>query len=296
MTADMVCRFGNLLSGARPILDREITETIRSMNISDLFDRSRSSSIVPDFLDSYDRWIRSSVLNRMIGFENYNRYMTFAVTNIIEQFLMKHRTKRIRTFQGEYPGTTKLIEGYGMEHCYLDDGILMTGDAVIMSSPFSSTGDMHPMIGVVLDECDSLDIPVMIDCAFFGICKGLHLQARKSIETVAFSLSKCYCLSDQRIGMVYSKDVPFAIELLHSVGYTSRFGAAMAMRLFDSFGPDYVYSKYSSAQMMVCDELGNLIPSNTVLFGNGDRSWNRFNRGGSYNRVCFSDFLPMLVS
>jgi len=292
---EMRCKFGTLLSGAKPIMDRDILLSISQSDLNSLLEKSRDDTIVSAFTDAYDRWIRSSECNSITGFDRYDRYMVFAVTYAIEQFLMKYRHRRIRTFNGEYPGTTELLRGYDLTHSSLEEDSIRPSDAVIMSAPFSGSGNMHPLMQQVLDACDAMGVPVLIDCAFFGICKDLHLNERSCIETMAFSLSKCYGLNTHRIGMIYSRSAPFAVELLHNAGYTSRFGAALAIELFKKFSPDYIYSKYSKAQSIVCNEL-NLVPSNTVLFGNGDATWNKFNRGGNHNRVSFSEFLPELVT
>lgn len=293
---EMNSKFGLLRSSAQPIHDQMIEETIRCMDLGKISDRIYQPDTIQNFLNYYDDWIQSSTLNNIQGFDGYGRYMTFAITHAIEQFLMKHRNRRIRTFRGEYPGTMDLIFGYNLDHLYIDDDVnMLAGDAVIVSLPFSGSGNKHLMLDLVLERCASHSIPMMIDCAFFGMCKDINLQQISCIETVAFSLSKCYSMNNYRIGMIYSKDPPFGIELLQRFGYTSRVGAIIAMDLFNKFSPDYIYNKYSKIQSMVCNTLGDMIPSDTVIFGNGGRCWAKFDRGASHNRVSFGNFLSTLA-
>lgn len=289
--AEVSCRYGILRSGAQPIVDPEIERTIGSMVVGDINGMLYDDGFVETFLDSYDAWIRSSTLNSIRGLDAHGRFMCFAVTHAIEQFLMKHRDRRVMTFDGEYPGTTELIRCNGMRHGSLDHGCVERGDAVIISAPFSGSGNVHPRMAEVIDRCRMIGVPVMVDCAFFGICRNLDLDVGDGIETVAFSLSKCYGLQNHRVGMVYSKEPPCGIELLQRFGYTARFGAAIAMGLFEVYGPDRACMRYGRAQANICRELGSMAPSDTVIFGNGTGGWDMFNRGGGWNRVCIADFL-----
>lgn len=289
--AEKTCKFGLLKSSAQPVADGPIQTVVSAMNVGNVSRSMYSCDIVSEFLTSYDAWIKSSKFNQIDGLDGYNRYMTFAITHAIEQFLMKHRNRRVRTFRGEYPGTSELISGYEMDRCYLEDAAVEFNDVVIMSAPFSGSGNQHPLMLETLDICEKKNVPVMIDCAFFGICKGLDIRLNGCVEAIAFSLSKCYGMHNHRIGMMYTNAPPVGIDILQKFGYTSRFGAVIALELFDLFGPDYIYSKYAPIQKMICNELGNMVPSDTVIFGNGDESWAMFNRGGNHNRVSFGAFI-----
>lgn len=288
---EIPCRYGMLRSGAQPIPDPDIRRSIDAMDMAAVNGRLYEDGLLESFMDSYDSWIRSSTLNRISGLGAHDRFMCFAVTHAIEQYLMKHRNRRIRTFDGEYPGTTELISANGMDHLGLDSLPIERGDAVLFSAPFSGSGNVHPRMLDVIEQCKELGVPVMIDCAFFGICRNLVLDVADGIETVAFSLSKCYGLHNHRIGMVYSRDPPGGIELLHRFGYTARFGAAVAMDLFGMYGPDHAVTRYGDVQRAICDGLGGMIPSDTVIFGNGVSGWDRFHRGGGWNRICLADFI-----
>lgn len=289
--AEVTTRLGILRSGALPLSDDSISRKIDGMSVAVLTNAASERSLCDRFMDRYDAWIRSSRLNRISGLNNYDRYMTFAVTHAIEQFLMCNRNRRIRTFNGEYPGTAELIARYGLEHQDLSAGPILANDAVILSVPFSGSGNQHPMTKRVLHESESVRAPVMIDCAFLGICKGIDLDLNGRNQLIAFSLSKCYKIPFHRVGMIYSNAPPSGIKILHDAGYTSRFGAAIALGLFDEFGPDYLYEKFSVAQEKICDELGDMVPSDTVIFANGNQRWSMFDRG-DHNRVHIGNLLP----
>ena len=93
--------------------------------------------------------------------------------------------------------------------------------------------------------------------------------------------------------MIFSKNPPPSVALLHDRGYVARTGIAAALELFRQFSPDYHFHKYRTSQERICAELG-LIPSDSILFGlaHGDPQWQQFDKDGYIQRVSFGAFLP----
>ena len=94
-----------------------------------------------------------------------------------------------------------------MEWKYLEDEDLKENDAVILSVPFSDSGGIHPQTDELLDKCDELKIPVIIDSAYMIIANKIEFNFnRDCIESVCFSLSKgIYGAEKLRIGLRLSK-------------------------------------------------------------------------------------------
>ena len=79
---------------------------------------------------------------------------------------------------------------------------------MIISLPFSDCGAEHPATQDILDECDKLDVPVFIDCAYYSIARDINFNLdRKCIKGIAFSLSKAFYGTHRlRIGLRCKKD------------------------------------------------------------------------------------------
>ena len=55
---------------------------------------------------------------------------------------------------------------------------------------------------LVIDRCNQLKVPVLIDCAYFGTCKGISFDFNQAcIQVITFSLSKIFPVVYARIGM-----------------------------------------------------------------------------------------------
>lgn len=290
---DRIHALGLVKHAADPVKDPEIQHAIGEMDLSELTRASfRRVDLANDFTKTYHDWITGSSLNSLRGLDSYDRYMCFAVTHVIEQWLMHNRARRFRIFRAEYPGTRDLIQLNGLGLEYLEDSDLAEGDAVIISLPFSGSGSEHPRTKEVLQSASELGLPILVDCAFYGLCHGIDIDfSLYQIDTIAFSLSKCFAMNFYRIGMVYSRNVPPAIKLLHSRNYVSRLGIAVATRLLQRFTADYLPNKYMDAQTMIAEKLGDAVPSKTVSFLIGGDGWRDYDRGG-FNRLGIAHMLP----
>ena len=77
---------------------------------------------------------------------------------------------------------------------------LETGDVVVMSCPFSGTGTIPENFYDILEQCDKLSIPVMLDLAYINISNIGHLNLDyKCIQTVTTSLSKVFPVETLRV-------------------------------------------------------------------------------------------------
>jgi hypothetical protein len=242
-----------------------------------------------EFIKKYNDWIRSSQLNKLEGLDAFpvSAYSQ-GTTEAFDKFYMKHRTRRFRVFQGEYMyhvGSWK----NGFDWAYMEHDRLESKDAVIMSLPFSDTGEVHPKTQETLDRCAELGIPVLIDCAFFGLCKGIEFNLdQPAITDITFSLSKCLPAAPLRIGMrLTRKDDDDSLLIYNKTNYVNRIGAAVGLRILDYITPDSNWERWHETQEYFCQQLG-VRPSSTVIFGI-DKSGvhQQYNRGQDTSRLCF---------
>lgn len=251
--------------------------------------------IVDTFTSKYLSWIKSTTLNCFIGFENYShKCYSNGTTEAFDKFYAKNSLCRFRCFKGEYM-YHQLSWRNNYKWKFIEDEKLIEGDAVVISLPFSDTGNKHQKMNEVLESCSSLNIPVLIDCAYFGICESIDFDlSQPCITDVVFSLSKTFPVSHARIGMRLTKtDNDDPLFVVNKSDYVNRLGAAIGLEFINRFTSDYVPLTYKSKQLEFCNYL-SVIPSNTVLFGIGDESWNEYNRGNTTNRLSFHKYYHLL--
>jgi histidinol-phosphate/aromatic aminotransferase/cobyric acid decarboxylase-like protein len=170
---------------------------------------------------------------------------------------------------------------------FIEDDDLAENDAVVISLPFSDTGNKHEKLNWLLTQCDQLKIPVLVDCAYFGVCANIDFNFNYDcITDVVFSLSKTFPVAHARIGIrltrVDDDDLMFVYD---KINYNNRIGAKLGLELIKNYGPDYIYDTYVNQQKTLCSKL-TIESSNTVLFGiDLNNRYPEYNRGTSTNRL-----------
>lgn len=245
-----------------------------------------------DFCNIYHKWISSNVNNQILGLDDFPyRAFSNGTTEAFDKFYIRHAKRRFRIWRGEY-AYHKIMLNSGLDWCWLDDEPLKSNDVVIISVPFADSGNEYQYTAT-LEQCEALEIPVLVDMCWFGTCHSLCVNlAYQCIEEVTFSLSKTFPVSRLRIGMRYSKsnyedDGLFVYRRDHYLNY---FSQKVGLALMLAFSSDYIVDTYKTAQIKLCSKLG-VTPSNSVCLATGDDSWSHLNRGGPHNRLCLSDEL-----
>ena len=267
-------------------LSNQVIESIHSCADNCLDDEN----IQEEFLITYFNWVKSSKLNTFNNLDDFSQLSySNGTTEGFDKFYINNSSRRFRVFRGEYMyhgATWKL--GHP-NWCYIEDASLEPTDAVIVSLPFSDTGNIHPNLADLLDQCMDLGVPVLIDCAFVGICGNIQFDfGHPAISDITFSLSKTFPVANLRIGMRcrrYDNDDGLIIH--QKTNYNNRMGAAVGINLLKQFSVDYNFEKWRDRQIKFCNRLG-VIPSNSVIFGLGGEPWQCYNRGTNSNRLCFS--------
>jgi hypothetical protein len=252
---------------------------------------TEDETLIERYCTAYRQWILSSKLNSVQGLEQFP-YACFSngTTEAFDKFYIKHKGKTVKVLRDEYSYHRKFA---GAE--YIDSfKSLTSSDVLVISSPFSSTGNVHPLIEEILTVCDYLEIPVLMDCAYYGLCGDSQFNFdHPCIEDVAFSLSKTFGASKYRIGIRFSKTNKDSLAVLNldSNSYINRFGANLGLELMQAFSPDYLFETYRSTQLEFCNTL-KVEPSNCVIFGiDTDQTYGKNWAPDEARRLCFSRYL-----
>lgn len=266
----------------------EDTQTLellqKPLDLSNIEDEN----VIEDFLEKYKEWIKSSTFNQVCNLDDFE-YACYSngTTESFDKFYLKHSSRRFRCFKGEYM-YHKLAWRQGFNWSYIEDDDIRENDAVIISLPFANTGNAHEQLDSIMNTCTSLSVPVLIDCAYFGICSDIKFDfSYPCIQDIVFSLSKTFPVAYARIGMrLTKKDDDDSLFVYQKINYMNRLGPLLGKRYINTFTPDYIPNKYKHMQKQFCKDL-DVIPSKTVLFGLGDERWQEYNRGGVENRLSF---------
>jgi histidinol-phosphate/aromatic aminotransferase/cobyric acid decarboxylase-like protein len=280
--------FGNAFAIADPLVVAVID--MLNININNIL---KDDNVLKQFLERYVLWISETNNNRVLGLENYP-HACFAngTTEAFEKFYAKHHKRRFRFYKGEYVYHRLNCRNNGYDWEWLDDIPLDRNDVVMISLPFSDTGNTPKDLELILDRCDKLKIPVLIDCAYLGVCSDIDFNFdRECITDITFSLSKSLYCAHARIGMRLTKeDDDDPLFVTNKAGYINKIAAHIGLHLINSFSPDYIYDTYRARQEEYCKILG-VEPSNCVLFGIGDNRWVEYNRDRETNRLSLHKYL-----
>lgn len=282
--------------GAQFVVSNELENFVTQTIVDSAYERALYTPEIQDqFLTEYQQWIKSSQKNTIVGIEQFPvAAYSNGTTESFEKFYLKNSRRRLRYFKGEY--MYHMVAGreyFDHESCFLDDAAIDVNDAVVISVPFADTGDVHPNMSSVIERCDQLGVPVLIDCAYFGLCSGITFDLDHiSITDVVFSLSKSFPVPHLRIGMRLTRtDDDDLLMVMNKTQYINRIGAYVGLKIIQRYGPDYIWGRYHGAQQVLCHELGVDI-SPTVIFGiDRNNRYPEYNRGSISNRLSLAKHL-----
>lgn len=248
-----------------------------------------------EFLKEYRRWISTTKLNTITGLDKFPiAVATQGTTEGFDKFYLKNSSKRLRYFKGEYMYHQVAGRQYfNKPSVFIEDEDLDSNDVVVISLPFSDTGNEHPKMKELLTRCTSMGIPVLLDCAYLGICSGIDFNLDYDcITDVTFSLSKTFPVPHLRIGMRLTRiDDDDALLVTNKTNYVNRLSLAVGLELMKNWTVDTIPALYKQTQKQFCEQLG-VETSKCVIFGiDTTGKWSQYNRGGLTNRLCFAKYL-----
>lgn len=251
------------------------------------------NNINAQFVDTYVNWIKSTQKNTWHGLEDFAcAVQTNGTTEAFDKFYMANHQRRFRCFRGEYMYHQAMWRNNWPDWKFLEDEDIDSNDAVIISLPFADTGSPHPDMQRVLEKCDEIGVPVLLDLCYFGVCSDISFDLRHDcITALTFSLSKTFPLGHVRVGLRLSRtDDDDGCFIYNKTNYTNRVAAGLGIKFMEHWGPDHAVENFRSAQLDFCRQLA-VQPSHTVLFALGGDDWKDYNRGGPTNRISFHKYL-----
>jgi len=279
------------LRGAKPIADHRVKDFIVGLNpTNDLY----NNDIQDQFTNDFYNWINSSKLNNLIGLDKFPIHRLVAGTaQTFDHFYWRHKNRTFRFFRGEFMYHSAVLK-HGGVWAYLDDRRLQPNDALIISVPFSDYGSQHTHLEFLLHNCNAMDIPVLLDFAYYPCTKNITLDLTKynCVQTVTFSLSKAFYGAEfLRVGLrLEREDTDDGIDLINSVEMVNRISLSIASSLIKNYSIDHNWLSYGDLYKEVCKEY-NLKNTDCVMFGLGGDEYKEYNRGTKVNRVCVSEII-----
>jgi len=255
------------------------------------------SEIVKKFVTTYFEWIKSSTLNNLKGIEDFNQLsFSSGTSQSFDFFFASYKNCRMRCFKGDFLYHQLSWRNNYKNWKFLEEDEIREEDAVIISLPFSDFGSEHPETIIVLKTCEKLNVPVLIDCAYYSICRNLNFNLNfNCIKELCFSMSKAFYGTHRlRIGLRCKKEFSDdPLDVINSMEMLPKISAGIGYEICKNFSPDYNHNKYRKKQLQICKNL-NIEPSDCVIYGITDKNHKRFgdfDRGSRWRRVCISELL-----
>jgi hypothetical protein len=271
----------NLYIGSKAVADSDVLNYLSSIiGSSSAVTGWQDRVWLTKFESEYSNWLHSSKNNSIFGLDDYRVSFSTGTTQGFDSFYLRHRDKKFKCLVGEYFYHLKSWVSNKFDWQFIKDSSeLEPGDAFVISVPFCDTGDIPGNLDELLNACEKLNIPVLIDCCYYSISCGINLNlSYNCIDTVLFGLSKTFPVANLRIGIRYTKKQITDGQTLHSdINYNHSYSAYIGCMLMQKYSPDYIYDSYNRKQKEICQFL-NLTPSYSVIFASGDNSWCEYNR------------------
>ncbi len=272
--------------GVEPIPNTDVLGFLQMLNYEDWLSKD-SDWIYSCYKDTFLQWIQSSNLNTLNGIENFkHKQYSFGTTQTFDLFYLQNKNSRFRSFKGDFFYHTACNNDCE----YLDTSPINTNDAVIISVPFSDTGNIPNTLETILCECDVMGVPVLLDMCYYVIGKDININLNhECIDTISFSLSKFSDgLQNFRCGFRLTKDFKDdGIDIINQFYHVPKISCAVGISIMDNYSVDYNWNEFGDSYLSVCEKK-NLKPTNTMILGLGGSEYDYLNRGNSTNRVCIA--------
>lgn len=242
-----------------------------------------------DFIHSYKDWFSNN--KRYSGLEKF-KHIDFSAgtTETFHMFYFRHLEKRLRLFKGEYFYHHIMARNYFTNFKLINEGPIEPGDVVVMSCPFSNTGNLPAGFYDLLANCEQHQVPVMLDMAYIGISNIDALDLNYDcITTLTTSLSKVFPVEQHRIGIRLERQlIDDNMVAYNQNDYVNLYSVNVGQKLIERFDNDWLYNKYKDTQRDWCERLG-VEASSCVMFGlDTTEKFSDYKRGTDINRLCFS--------
>lgn len=253
-----------------------------------------ATSDLQEFLHDYSKWMHQG--HNIHGIQRFS-HLAYAngTTEVFDKFYQRHTDRRLRLWRGEYFYHQIQARELFQDWAWIEEDDIRDNDVVAVSMPFSDTGGIPELYQLVLEQCESLGVPVMVDMAYINTSKSSNFNVDfDCIEVIATSLSKVFPVSHMRIGMRLMQnflDDTLSAYCNQATPYLNTSSVNLGHQLIKQYSSQWLWEKYHLEQHKICNELG-VAPSNCVMLGVDHlNKFDEYNRGGKTNRLCFSKIL-----
>jgi len=301
----MTVRYTNLpdnkdkpFGGAYSVHDSDLCAhrdlTINQFTLQNNYTVDNAQQIKAEYLDTFKEWMFST--HDMVGKEDFQEAcFTNGTTESFYQFYLRYKdTKRLRLAKGEYffHQMMKALWYPSARFAWLDEDDIKEGDALLISIPFSDSCTVPDNLEEILNKCDELELPVMLDFAYLNISVALKVNLEHPcIEYIVSSLSKVFPVENHRIGIrLQRKKFEDQLYVINETNYNyiNLLSAYLGTKMMQKFPAWYVVDKYRKDQEFMCESL-ELEVADCVYFGiDWNNKYPEYNRGTKTNRLCFS--------
>jgi len=272
-----------------PLVQQEIANLLKNFDVNQT---DITTWKTQPYIDEFLQWITHGNHTQVRGLESFKHgALCNGTSSAIETFIQRNNKRRIRFSCAEFVLSKIVSNSIGAQWCYLENDVLTTNDAVVLSYPFSGNGTVLPNLDQVLAQCTEKNIPVLVDLAYIGIGHNLVIDiTAPCITDVTTSISKPFATM-LRHGVRFTKQYyDDNIQSSSDIGILPRINIVIATQLMQKFSKDYIVDRYISKYLQICKDL-ELLPTNTITLAIGDNEkYPEFVRGGTA-RICVTDEL-----
>ena len=166
-----------LHKAGRPIPDREIFEFVQD-KVSESHAYLYERDLHPLFLEKFKIWIQGSINNGILGLNEFKELTyTYGTSQSFDCFYFTHNQRRLRILKGDFLYHELCAKKNIVFHHY-EKNLLQSGDCMIISVPFSDSGNEPKELYNILEECEAKGIPVWIDAAYMVMAGNILLDLR----------------------------------------------------------------------------------------------------------------------
>ena len=245
-----------------------------------------------EYLKKIHEWIHSTEANVVKGLARFkHRDMINGTTQAFDEAYYRYSNKRLRLLRGEYAYHKRVVGNLS----YLDDENgnyipVEENDWVIVSYPFCGNGDIPPHFDQLQDDCLKKNVPLLLDCAWFGTCRDIYIDVNHpAITEVCFSLTKGIGLGNIRSGIRYSNyEDNLPIRQQNNYNHLPLGAAQVGIWQMQKFGPDFIPNKYYDPIYKHVCFTHNLKETNCMMIAMLDKDhpdYNQYLIDGLYSKV-----------
>ena len=297
----------DILSGnAHSVWDPEWQKVLRQVPWIEWIASDKFFDCKDAFLEKIHNWVIDNDLNgiNVTSLERFKcRDSIIGSTQALDEFHWRYRDRTLRIFRGEYAYNKRVYETFGKvdpSELYLDKTTgeykkLKENDYVIISIPFSGFGDKHYHMDEMLDDALQSNIPVLVDCAWYGTCMNIEFDfSHTAIDEVCFSTSKGLGCGRYRSGIRYSNREDGMIYQHNDYNHLVGSNMQLAIWMMEHFRSDHIPNKFRGMQQDVCNEFG-IVPSKCmhVAMAPETEKWKIFEIAGTHFRVGLNKAIKM---